>query len=163
MAVASGPGQNQGQDGPSTLTTTLRALPAFSDPTPTHRLFGPTPELVVKSGSVSFIGGLLVGYRNGARMAGLRFRAEHAHKMPRSTQALYFYHRRKNYYVAKYGIEKGIATGARLAGWTGAYFVAEGAIDAMRGERRDFVSSMTAGVGVAGLFSLMSEFCSHNC
>jgi hypothetical protein len=152
MAMADSPSEP-----PSLLETSRRALPSFSDPTTNYRQFGPTGDMMAKTGTFAALTGLVIGYSRGAKMAGLRFRAEHAHKMPRDTRELYFYHRRKNYYVAKHGLQRGFGMAGRLAFWTSLFFLAEASADFLRGGRKDFVSTTTAGIGVAGLFSVASK------
>lgn len=149
------------EDGASLLETSRRSLPSFSDPTNENRLSAPTTSLMLYSMSFAGLSGFLVGYHRTARMAALRFRAEHAHKMPRNTRQLFFYHRRKNYYVAKHGILSGFKAGGRLAFWSGTFFLAEASVDFLRDGRKDFVSTTTAATGIAGLFSLMSRSIAH--
>ena len=133
-----------------------RRLPSFSEPTAESRLFGPPGQATLMASIASLLFGFSMGSVHGGKTAGLRFRAEHTHKLPKSTKGWYFYHKRKNYYVMKHGIQEGVKLGGRLTFWTTAYFTAEASVDYLRGGRRDFVSSTTAALGMTGVFSLIS-------
>ena len=88
-------------------------------------------------------------------MAGLRFRAENAHRLPNDTTGWYFYHKAKNYQAMYGGVKEGLKMGFKLGGLVTTFVVAEEALDKYR-EESDFLSSVTAGLGTAGLFSLWS-------
>lgn len=47
--------------------------------------------------------------------------------------------------------------GTKVGFWVGSYFVIEEAIDQVRGGRSDFLSSVVAGMSVAGGFSAWSK------
>lgn len=47
--------------------------------------------------------------------------------------------------------------GAKCGFWVGGFFTAEEAVDRLRGEE-DFLSTVVAGLGVAGVFTLWSKF-----
>ena len=47
--------------------------------------------------------------------------------------------------------------GPKVAFWGGGFFVVEEAVDRLRG-RNDFLSTLVAGLGVAGGFSLWSKY-----
>jgi hypothetical protein len=114
-------------------------------------------ELAVSG--AAFIGGCM-GLSHGGRIAGLRFRAENAHRLPTSEKGWYFYHKSKNYHTLVGGTKEAIKMGAKLGIGVGAFVTMEEAVDQWRGagKRKDFLSSMTAGLGTSGLFSLWSRF-----
>lgn len=105
-------------------------------------------------------GGLLVGMAlgltHGIKTTNLRFRAENSHRFPSTPQGWYLYHKSKNYHLILGGVKEGLKMGPKLAFWTGGLFVLEEALDRMRGTK-DFVSTVVAGLGVAGVFSAWSE------
>lgn len=105
----------------------------------------------------AFIVGLLLGTAQGSRMAGLRFRAEHAHKLPTTTTGWYLYHKSKNYHVAYGGLKEGFRMGRRVCFWTTSMFAIENMFDTYRGAS-DLFNTVTACVTVAGGFSLWSMY-----
>ena len=88
-------------------------------------------------------------------MAGMRFRAEHAHVFPTTTTGWYFYHKSKNYNAMLGAVKEGFRMGGKVAFWAGSFLAIEEAVDGWRGAR-DFVSTVIAGLSVAGGFSAWS-------
>ena len=88
-------------------------------------------------------------------MAGMRFRAEHAHIFPTTTTGWYFYHKSKNYNAMFGAIKEAFKMGPKVAFWAGSFLAIEEAVDRWRGAT-DFVSSIMAGTSVAGAFSAWS-------
>lgn len=86
-------------------------------------------------------------------MAQLRFRAEHAHKMPDTTTGWYFYHKSKNYHAMQGGIREGFRMAGKTGFWSFAALSLETTVDRMRGSS-DMLSTIVASVSVAGMFSL---------
>ncbi|KAM7202230.1 FAD-linked oxidoreductase-like protein [Rhypophila sp. PSN 637] len=113
-------------------------------------------RIPMASGS-AFLVGLLLGTAQGSRMAGLRFRAEHAHKLPNTTTGWYLYHKSKNYHVAYGGLREGLKMGTKVCFWTTAVFGIENMFDSYRGAS-DLFNTVTACVTVAGGFSLWNRF-----
>ncbi|OAA55274.1 hypothetical protein SPI_08369 [Niveomyces insectorum RCEF 264] len=105
----------------------------------------------------SFTVGMGLGVVQGSTMAGMRFRAEHAHKLPQTTAGWYLYHKSKNYHVAYGGICEGLRMGAKVSFWTTAMFGIETLFDRYRGTM-DLVNTVLACVTVAGGFSLWNRF-----
>ena len=106
---------------------------------------------------LSFTVGMGLGVAHGSTMAGMRFRAEHAHKLPQSTTGWYLYHKSKNYHVAYGGIREGMRMGMRVSFWTTAVFGIEALFDTYRGSM-DLANTVLACVTVAGGFSLWNRF-----
>lgn len=108
----------------------------------------------------SFLSGAAMGLSHGGRVAGLRFRAENAHRLPTSEKGWYFYHKSKNYHTLLGGTKEGAKMGLRLGFWVSAFVTMEQAVDQWRGggKRKDFLSTVAAGLGTSGLFSLWSRF-----
>ncbi|KAI5236333.1 hypothetical protein E4T42_09511 [Aureobasidium subglaciale] len=77
--------------------------------------------------------GFGLGLTHGGQVAGLRFRAENAHRLPSSQVGWYLYHKSKNYHIMLGGIKEGFRMGGRLAFWTAIFFVFEEAVDRFRG------------------------------
>lgn len=54
------------------------------------------------------------------------------------------------------GVKEGFKMGGKVSIWVGGFFTVEEAVDRLRGGRRDFFSTVVAGLGMAGGFSLWS-------
>ncbi|KAF2119761.1 hypothetical protein BDV96DRAFT_473991, partial [Lophiotrema nucula] len=133
----------------------------------------------------SFFGGFILGSSHTGRMASLRFRAENAHRLPYTNPGWYLYHKSKNYYKMNAGIQAGVKSGFRLAGWVCVYLIVEEALDIFRGtfragrtltemegidelemqklkkcveQSRTCLSSGLAGMATAGLWSFKNRF-----
>ncbi|KAI1374235.1 hypothetical protein F4677DRAFT_173593 [Hypoxylon crocopeplum] len=105
----------------------------------------------------SFGVGMALGLAHGSKMAGLRFRAEHAHRLPTTTTGWYLYHKSKNYHLAFGGLKEGFKVGARLSLLSTAMFCAENLFDVYRGTK-DVFSTVMASLAVAGGFSFWNRF-----
>jgi hypothetical protein len=109
-------------------------------------------------GISTFAAGTVLGMMQEYGRASLRFRAENAHRLPRSEKNWFFYHRAKSLYAMKAAMPFGLRTGLKLAPWTMGFLLMEEAVDHARGDTsRDFLSSMTASVSIAGIYSIWSE------
>lgn len=106
--------------------------------------------------SGAFTIGMALGGAHGGRTATLRFRAEHAHRMPARTTDWYFYHRSKNYHAIFGGLREGLRMGARLGFWALGLVWLEHCVDRYRG-RADLLSTVVASLSVSGGFSLWSK------
>lgn len=133
----------------------------------------------------SGIAGFTLGASDAGKMASLRFRAENAHRLPKSKPDWYLYHKSKNYYKAKEAVLVGVRKGAWVAAWTGVFLVIEESMDVFRGtwragrtltemegideldmkamdssirRNRDFISSGVAGIVTSGLWSAWNTF-----
>lgn len=93
---------------------------------------------------------------HGGLVAGYRFRAENAHRLPTSQKGWYLYHKSKNYQVAFGGVKEGLKMGTKIAFWTAGFFFVEDVFDRYR-HTKDFVNTVGASLAVAGGFSLWSE------
>lgn len=105
---------------------------------------------------VSFIAGMGLGMSHGSQTAGLRFRAEHAHRLPTTHTGWYLYHKSKNYNMAYGGVIEGLRMGAKVSFWTAGFFSIEELFDRYRGTK-DFLNTVIASLSVAGGFSLWSK------
>lgn len=106
--------------------------------------------------SLSFISGMALGVSHGSQVAGLKFRAENAHRLPTSPTGWYLYHKSKNYHMAFGGVKEGIRMGAKVSFWTIGFFYIEDMFDRYRGTK-DFVNTVVASLSVAGAFSIWSR------
>ncbi|KAG5918061.1 hypothetical protein E4U42_007010 [Claviceps africana] len=126
-----------------------------SDPSP--RLSIPTPARVLLGSASSGLIGFTLGAMQGGQMAQLRFRAEHAHKMPDTTTGWYFYHKSKNYHAMHGGIREGFRMAAKTSFWSFIALGLESTVDRYRG-CSDMFSTTVATLTVAGAFSLWHGF-----
>lgn len=142
-------------DQPSSSSRPTMASPPRSpwefDPHP--RLSLHTPNRILVGTFLSGTLGFSLGALQGGQMAQLRFRAEHAHKMPSSTAGWYLYHKTKNYHAMQGGIREGFAMSAKTAIWSCMALCLESSVDGCRGSS-DMFSTIIATVTVAGGFSL---------
>lgn len=142
------------------------------------RLSLPFPIRLPLASTLGFVSGGFLGLSHGAQEAGLRFRAENAHRFPSSQVGWYLYHKSKNYHMALGGVKEGLKMGCRQAWWVGVFVGMEELIDRgragvvrqWRGLRgvsyeepaiaghRDCASSVLAGLGTAGVFSAWNRF-----
>jgi hypothetical protein len=116
-----------------------------------------TPARISAAAVGAFAVGMGLGLAHGGKMAQLRFRAEHAHKMPETTTGWYLYHKSKNYHAMRGGLREGFRMGGRLMLWTTLLFTLEHTIDRHR-RTSDMGSTIVASLAVAGGFSLWSKF-----
>jgi len=119
----------------------------------------PNVRLPLITGLGLFVGTVL-GASHGSKMAGLRFRAENAHRLPTSQKGWYLYHKSKNFVSMMGGIKEGAKMGGTVAFWVGAFVTLEEAMDTFRGgyRRQDFMSSVMAALATSGAFSLWNRF-----
>ncbi|KAK0115508.1 hypothetical protein ONS95_000214 [Cadophora gregata] len=107
--------------------------------------------------SISFVSGLVLGMSHGSQMAGFRFRAENAHRLPTTPTGWYLYHKSKNYNMALGGVKEGLKMGAKVSFWTAGFFSIEEMFDRYRGTK-DFINTVIASLSIAGGFSLWNRF-----
>jgi hypothetical protein len=149
------------------------APPPFSS----HRLSIPFALRLPSLVAVGATSGGLLGLIHGANETGLRFRAEHAHRLPTTQTGWYLYHKSKNYVAMLGGIKEGVRMAGKQAVWVGVFVASEEGVDRARGAvsriwsgvredvngevegaSKDFVSTVFAGLGTAGVFSAWNRF-----
>lgn len=135
------------------LSPTPKPLPSLNTD---NRLSLPYPLRLPLATFAGFVTGFSLGAAHGGKMAGLRFRAENAHRLPKDTAGWYLYHKSKNYSVMLGSLKEGLWAGGKLAAWVGGFLMVEEAVDRVRGQR-DFVSTVVAGWGTSGAWSLWSK------
>ncbi|KAH7166791.1 hypothetical protein DER46DRAFT_573676 [Fusarium sp. MPI-SDFR-AT-0072] len=138
------PSPRPGAPMPSDLTFPQDTNPRLSIATPMRLMLGTISSAVV---------GFSLGATQGGQMAQLRFRAEHAHKMPDTTTGWYFYHKSKNYHAMQGGIREGFRMGLKTGFWSFLALSLESTVDRYRGAS-DMFSTTIATLTVAGAFSL---------
>jgi hypothetical protein len=134
--------------------TSLPSSPFPVDPYP--RLSMSPPARITIGSAVSAVVGFSLGATQGGQTAQLRFRAEHAHKMPDSTAGWYLYHKSKNYHVMFGGLREGLRMASKTGAWTLMALSLESTVDRCRGTS-DLFSTIIASLSVAGAFSLWSK------
>lgn len=115
----------------------------------------PSVRLMLAS-TASFAVGAALGISHGSTMAGLKFRAEHAHKLPTTPTGWFMYHKSKNYIMARDGLREGVKMGFKISVVTSAMFLIEDLYDEYR-QSKDFLNTTLASLTVAGGFSLWSR------
>ncbi|KAI9752632.1 MAG: hypothetical protein M1815_000396 [Lichina confinis] len=131
-----------------------------SDGSEWDRLSIPFPIRVMVYTGIGSLTGVMLGMSRGGKMAGLRFRAENAHRQPSTTTGWYLYHKSKNYNVLYGGIGEAFRMAARLGVMIASFTVVEEAVDRLRGHK-DFLSTVVAGLGTSGAFSAIKRFPLH--
>ncbi|KAH8882560.1 hypothetical protein GQ53DRAFT_665541 [Thozetella sp. PMI_491] len=121
------------------------------------RLSTPPILRIPLASTLAFLVGMGLGTAHGSKTAGLRFRAEHAHKLPTTATGWFLYHKTKNYHVANGGIREGLKMGTKLSIIATATFAIENMFDTYRGTK-DLLNTVIACVSVAGGFSLWNRF-----
>lgn len=141
------------------MSTTEEPKAAVPEPVPEYvtkcRLSIPDAVRIPLASSTALFIGFTLGVSQGIKTAGMRFRAEHAHKLPATKIGWYFYHKSKNYNSIWGGAKEGARMGAKISFWTTAIFGIEHMFDAYRGTA-DIFNTVTACVTVSGAFSLWS-------
>ena len=122
-----------------------------------HRLSIPPEARVALGVCFAFLAGASLGMSHGGKAAGMRFRAENAHRLPKTQGGWYLYHKSKNYNAVVGGMKEGVKMGTKVGVWSGGFLGIEAYMDDRRGTK-DFVSSAVAGLGVGAAFSLWSEY-----
>jgi hypothetical protein len=130
------------------LTFPLERNPRLGTPTPSRILLGTVASTLI---------GFSLGATQGGQMAQLRFRAEHAHKMPDTTTGWYLYHKSKNYHAMQGGIREGFRMGAKTGFWSFIALALESTVDRCRGSS-DMFSTIIASLTVAGAFSIWRKW-----
>lgn len=120
-----------------------------------ERLSLPFPLRFALGGALALLGGASLGAAHGGKMAGMRFRAEHAHMFPTTTPGWYLYHKSKNYHAILGAVKEGLKMGGKVWVWAATFLAIEETVDRWRGDR-DFLSTVVAGLSVAGGFSAWS-------
>ncbi|EPS41829.1 hypothetical protein H072_4203 [Dactylellina haptotyla CBS 200.50] len=85
-----------------------------------------------------------------AHTSSLQFRAENAHRLPKSQRDWYFYHRSRSYYASQSAFSQGFRRAMGMCGYVSLFLMVENGVDVARGSV-DFGGTMVGG-GVTGAF-----------
>jgi hypothetical protein len=121
------------------------------------RLSIPSGQRMTMFTIAGFLSGAALGLSHGSTSAGLRFRAENAHRLPQDQTGWYLYHKSKNYHMALGGIKEGLKMGTKIGFWVGLFTVLEHGWDDCRGTQ-DAGNTVLASATVAGTFAIWSMF-----
>jgi hypothetical protein len=112
------------------------------------------PYAVVSAFSVGFG----VGSSHGSKKAAFQFRAENAHRFPTTSTGWFQYHKTKNYKSIVGGVFEGVKLGTRLGVGAMAFTLFEETVDYARHDRRDFISTVIAGLSFSGIYSALGKY-----
>lgn len=120
---------------------------------PTQR-FNTKPEarilsVIIATTSFGFLSGFYSGYKRSA----LRFLAENSHRMPKTVQGWYYYHKNKNYHVLSGGMAEGFKYSATMTVCGAAFFGLEAYLDHARGTI-DFFNTLAATLAAGSVYSV---------
>jgi hypothetical protein len=101
---------------------------------------------------------MAIGSSYGSKTASYRFRAENAHRFPTTSTGWFQYHKTKNYVAIVGGVKNGMKLGFKLGAGALAFCLFEETVDYARHDRRDFLSTVTAGLSFSGIYSLLGLF-----
>ncbi|CAI7675366.1 unnamed protein product [Penicillium pancosmium] len=101
--------------------------------------------------------GVALGYVHGSKKAGLQFRAENAHRFPTTSTGWWQYHKTKNYISIVGGMKDGVRLASKLGAGSLLFCLFEETVDYARHEKRDFLSTVTAGLSLSGVYSLLAR------
>lgn len=99
--------------------------------------------------------GMFIGSSYGGKKAAYQFRAENAHRFPTSSTGWFQYHKTKNYTAIVGAVKEGTKMGMKLGAGAFAFCLFEETVDYARNDRRDFLSTVTAGLSFSGVYSLL--------
>ncbi|KAF2862608.1 hypothetical protein K470DRAFT_298583 [Piedraia hortae CBS 480.64] len=142
----------------------------MSTSTANERISIPFPVRLPLTSALAFACGSALGASQGGLVAGLRFRAENAHRFPTDQVGWYLYHKSKNYHAVLGAAKEGIKMGGKMAIWAGVYAYLEEGVDRYRGAvmtwwgwdgsrtSKDAISSTLAGLATGGAFAVWGRF-----
>lgn len=116
----------------------------------------PLKRITLITASASFWGFILGGVI-GSRQSGMQYLAENAHRLPKTTEGWYFYHKKKNYRMIYGALSKGAVYSAKTGAMVALFEALEASADFYRGGA-DLFNSVGAGLASGGIFSVASKF-----
>jgi hypothetical protein len=113
----------------------------------------------------AFSTGMIIGSSHGSRKASYQFRAENAHRFPTTSTGWFQYHKTKNYKAIVGGVFDGMRLGTKLGLGATAFCLFEETVDYARHDRRDFLSTVIAGLSFSGIYNLLGKcfFAGRDC
>ncbi|KAK2757029.1 hypothetical protein FQN54_004998 [Arachnomyces sp. PD_36] len=131
----------------------LRNLFEMRDP---PRLGIEASSRVMTASTSAFVAGMALGAYHGTTITAFQFRAENAHRFPTSSTGWYQYHKSKNYTSVLGGLKHGVRMGGKLGAGSLMFCLFEETVDHAR-DKRDFLSTVTAGLAFSGVYSLLAR------
>jgi len=116
----------------------------------------PLKRITLITASASFWGFILGGVI-GSRQSGMQYLAENAHRLPKTTEGWYFYHKKKNYRMIYGALSKGAVYSAKTGAMVALFEALEASADFYRGGA-DLFNSVGAGLASGSIFSVASKF-----
>ncbi|RPB22886.1 hypothetical protein L211DRAFT_763231, partial [Terfezia boudieri ATCC MYA-4762] len=118
------------------------------------------PSRLALSTTLTFPSAFLLGLLRGSHLSSLRFRAENAHRLPKSQVGWYLYHKSKTYASLLGGIKEGVRNGVRVSFWSAVFLGCE---EDRRGRGSgtggvDALGTVVASLATAGAFCLWNRF-----
>ncbi|KAL1977554.1 hypothetical protein VTN31DRAFT_413 [Thermomyces dupontii] len=138
------------------LLKVLRWYKLFDSDSP-PRLGMPIQTRLYYTTCSAFSVGMVVGASHGSKKAAYQFRAENAHRFPTSSTGWFQYHKTKNYKAIVGGVFEGLRMGTKLGAGAMAFCLFEETVDCARRDRRDFMSTVIAGLSFSGIYSLLAR------
>ncbi|KAF3925177.1 hypothetical protein ABW20_dc0102369 [Dactylellina cionopaga] len=86
----------------------------------------------------------------------LQFRAENAHRLPKTQKGWYFYHRSRNYHAGHNAVVNGFKKSLGMCGYVSLFVLVENGVDVTRGSV-DFGSTVFSGGVTGGVFGLVRK------
>ena len=138
-------------------TTSLNLLDKLYDSDTPPRLGIDVGRRLPLTSFAAFSVGMALGASHGAKQAAYQFRAENAHRFPTSPTGWFLYHKTKNYKAIVGAVKDGAKLGLKLGAGAMAFCLFEETVDYARHDRRDFLSTVIAGLSFSGVYSLLGE------
>lgn len=139
---------------PQALLKILHWYELFESDTP-PRLGMEIKDRLPYTAFAAFSVGMAIGSSYGAKKAAYQFRAENAHRFPTTSTGWFQYHKTKNYKAIVGGVQEGMKMGFKLGAGAMAFCLFEETVDCARNDRRDFLSTVIAGLSFSGIYSLL--------
>lgn len=152
MAALEGPPPQPEE--PPTLLKIMQWYKLFDSDTP-PRLGMEIKKRLPYMTLAAFSAGMAMGASLGSKKAAFQFRAENAHRFPTTSIGWFQYHKTKNYTAIVGGVKEGVKMGSKLGAGALTFCLFEEGVDYVRNDRRDFLSTVIAGLSFSGIYSLL--------
>lgn len=120
------------------------ALEELQDASFEERFGLPVPARLALLGMGAGIVGAFGGMVHGWSQASLKYLASNAHRLPKSYNGWFFYHKRKSYYCATSAMATAFTTGLKLGAFVIGVFGTEAALDWARNGQKDAADTAMA-------------------
>ncbi|KAL2218954.1 hypothetical protein M432DRAFT_590970 [Thermoascus aurantiacus ATCC 26904] len=154
MAALEGPPPQPEE--PPTLLKIMQWYKLFDSDTP-PRLGMEIKKRLPYMTLAAFSAGMAMGASLGSKKAAFQFRAENAHRFPTTSIGWFQYHKTKNYTAIVGGVKEGVKMGSKLGAGALTFCLFEEGVDYVRNDRRDFLSTVIAGLSFSGIYSLLAR------